>query len=384
VKSKVTFGIIGIGNIAQAQHLPNLTRAPHVRLKTICDMREDILRSMQEKYQVPHATTSYKELLADPDIEAVVIATRPESHAQLAIESLQAGKHVYVEKPLAETVDECQAIVNSQREAGRIAAVGFNRRMAPAYRKAKEIISTHGGAWNIYYRISDAFWQWGRNLPPGSRVIHELCHVFDILRYLVGSEVKSVYCVSSRPDDEVITLQFESGCVSTIMSSGYVKYDMPKERIEVITELGGFFVNDFVELQTFGLDDCDRIYCFAGHTHPDKDCEHAYLFEISGERAMLDLRRVCYRNYLLWEELTKHDEYTSEHEAVELFANRVMWFVNYMMDKGWLWAIDHLAQCILSGIPCELAGPEDGLWASRIAEAAMLSRESGKAIKLLT
>ncbi len=383
MSNKAVFGLIGAGNIAQSQHLPNLTRARHIELKALCDLREDLLRQMQEKYGISQATTSYQELLADPEIDAVVIATKPEAHVQLAVESLRAGKHVYVEKPLAETVDECRSVVDAQRESGKIVAVGFNRRMAPAYVKAREIISTHGGAWNVYYRISDAFWQWGRNMAPGSRVIHELCHIFDILRYLIGSDVKSVYCVTSRADDEVITLQFESGCVTTIMSSGYVKYDMPKERLEVITELGGLFVNDFVELQTYGLDDCDRICRFAGHTHPDKDCEHRYLFEISGEQAMLDLRRACYQNYIRWEELTGRDEQTPERREIELFADRALWFANYMMDKGWLHALDHLAQCILNGSKCLLAAPEDGLWAARITEAVIESRSSGEVVKLV-
>src|SRR5512138_3338129 len=108
---QATFGIIGAGGIAQSQHLPNLTRAPHVRLKTVCDLRADVLHSMQAKYRVPHATTSHKELLADPEIQAVVIATREDAHAPLTIEALRAGKHVYVEKPLAETPEACAAVV---------------------------------------------------------------------------------------------------------------------------------------------------------------------------------------------------------------------------------------------------------------------------------
>lgn len=120
---KAVFGIIGVGGIAQSQHLPNLSRAPHAFLKTACDLREDVLRAMQEKYRIPVAVGDYKELLADPEVQAVVVATREDMQAPLAIECLKAGKHVYVEKPLAETVEACEAVVSAQQASGKFVAV---------------------------------------------------------------------------------------------------------------------------------------------------------------------------------------------------------------------------------------------------------------------
>ena len=89
---QAVFGIIGAGGIAQSQHLPNIARAPHARLKTLCDVRADVLQKMQEKYAVPHATTEHKAVLADPEIDAVIVATREDMQAALTIEALQAGK----------------------------------------------------------------------------------------------------------------------------------------------------------------------------------------------------------------------------------------------------------------------------------------------------
>jgi predicted dehydrogenase len=244
---RVVFGLIGAGGIAQAQHLPNLARAPHTFLKTLCDVREETLERMQRKYTVPHATTDHRRLLSDPEIQAVVVATREDMQAPVTIEALRAGKHVYVEKPLAQTSEACDDVVAAQRESGRFVAVGFNRRFAPAYRKAREIVLAEGGARNLHYRISDEYWRWGKGYPPGVRVIHEVCHIFDLLRWITDSEVASVYCVASRPDDEAIVLRFHSGCVASIMSSGYATMDLPKERLEVITEKGAVTVEDFVE-----------------------------------------------------------------------------------------------------------------------------------------
>ena len=375
---RVVFGLIGTGGIAQSQHLPNLARAPHVSLKTVCDVREDVLSEVQRKYAVPHATMDYHALLSDPEIQAVVVATREDMQATLTIEALRAGKHVYVEKPLAETSEACAEVVNAQRETGRFVAVGFNRRFAPAYRKAKEIAGAEGGAWNIHYRISDEYWRWGKNYPPGVRVIHEVCHIFDLLRWLTGSDVASIYCAgASRPDDESLVLKFRSGCVASIMSSGYATMDLPKERLEIITERGAVTVEDFVELRTFGFAHRDPVYRFAGHTHPDREFTHKYLLEAEGASALYALRR------LGWSLRNASEASPAEQtDEARRYLNETSPHWNYMVDKGWLHALDHFAQRILSNEPPENAGAEDGLRASLLCHAAIRSRDSNMVVLL--
>lgn len=379
VKQSV-FGIIGVGGIAQSQHLPNLTRAPHVRLKTACDLREDVLQEMQRKYDVPHAESDHEKLLADPEIEAVVVATREDMQAKLAIEALDAGKHVYVEKPLAETPEQIAAVVDAEKRSGKHACVGFNRRMAPAYRKAKEVIDSDGGAKNIHYRIADEYWRWGKRNPPGVRVIHEVCHIFDILRWFTNSDPVSVYCVDSRPDDEIFTLKFESGCVASIMNSAFVTMDLPKERIELVSELGAVTVEEFVECRTHGYANFDNIYRFVGHSHPDQDLTHKYLLEKDGANALYALRRMG------WETRERHakDGGAGDLDGAELdlFVSKRCPHWNYMVDKGWLTAVDHFAQCIQSGERPKLATAEDGWWSSALSSAAIKSRESGEVVKV--
>lgn len=384
MKNQVVFGVIGTGGISGAQHLPNLCRAAHIRLKTVCDLDETVLRSAQQKFRVPHATTQYKELLADADIDAVVIATGEKTHARLTREALEAGKHVYVEKPLASTEHECQSVVDAWRDSGQMAVVGFNRRLAPATEQALAVIQSHG-IFNVHYRIADAYWQWGRNNPPGERVTHELCHIFDLLRYLTGSEVASVYCVESRADDESIVLKFESGCVASIMSSGHVEYDMPKESIEVIVDRGGFIITDFVEMQTYGLKDFDPIYRFAGHVNPGRDDAHEQLFAGYGAEAMAVLRRWRQHQAQKLEELRRRAPGGGGFPAqlaLEHYINDYAAGVNYMMDKGWLGALEHFARCILDGELTRLATPEDGLRAARVTEACIRSRKCGQVVTL--
>ena len=377
---QAVFGLIGAGGIAQSQHLPNLTRAPHVRLKTLCDLDQDRLTRMQARYQVPHATPDYRELLADPEIQAVVVATREDQQAPLAIEALRAGKHVYVEKPLADTPEKVAQVVAAQRQSGRFAAVGFNRRMAPAYGKARELLDADGGARNLHYRISDEYWDWGRNLPPRTRVIHEVCHIFDLVRWFTHSDPVSVYCVESRPDDEVFILKMSSGCVASIMNSGYVTMDLPKERLEVVSGRGAVVVEEFVELRAFGYPNVVPVQRFAGHSHPDRDSTHKYLLAQGGAEALYALRRMGWETRERRQALAAGEPVLDRAELDHFVADRAPHW-NYMVDKGWLHAIDHFASCVLTGEPPRVAGAEDGWWASRMSAAAMESRASGEAVR---
>jgi len=378
--AQAVFGVIGVGGIAQSQHLPNLTRAPHVKLKTVCDLREDVLKQMQEKYGVPHAETDYGKLLADPEIDAVVVATREDMQAPLAIEALRAGKHVYVEKPLADTPEAVAAVVAAQQESGKFAAVGFNRRMAPAYRRAKEIVCADGGARNVHYRISDEYWNWGRNNPPGVRVIHEVCHIFDILRWFTDSDPVSIYCVESRPDDEIFVLKFASGCVASVMSSGYVTMDLPKEHVAIVSELGAVVVEEYVECRTYGYADRDHAYRFAGHSHPDRDATHKYLFEQGGAAALHALRRMGWEQRARWQ-ATGEDGASLDAAELRNFMTVRAPHWNYMVDKGWLAAIDHFAECVLTGARPETACAADGLWSARMSAAAIESRGTGEVVR---
>jgi len=359
VSRTACFGMIGAGGIAQSQHLPNSARAPHVRLKTLCDKRADVLEAMQAKYRIPHAVTDAEVLLADPEIQAVIVATSEDAQAPLTIRALAAGKHVYVEKPLARDEASFRAVVSAHEHSGRHVAVGFNRRFAPAYRKAREVIRACGGPLSIHYRISDTYTRgWGRNYPPGTRLFHEVCHVFDLLRWFTGSEAVSVDCAASRPDEEALLIRFASGCVATVMNSGYGTPDLPKERLEVIADDGGVTVEEFTELRTFGTKAFEPVYRFAGHSHPDHDASHVEEFRQKGAEALFALRRKAFE----------------EPDSVP--------HLNYRVDKGWIASLDGFAAAMAEGAAPENATPLDALKAHLIAIAAVKSRESNKVTEI--
>lgn len=380
-KNKAVIGLIGLGDHSRKQHLPNLLRAPHILLKSICDLDEQILKKVQKKYNISNSTTDYKDLYDDPEIDAVVISTKEDTQAKLTVEALNAGKYVYVEKPLANTVEECRLVVEAEKKSGKFACVGYNRRRAPAYLKAKELLLKNGGAKNIYYRISDEYWDWGRFYPPGTRIIHELCHIFDIIRWFTESEIVSIYCLESRKDDNAFLLQTDSGCIVSIIDSGHVTMDLPKERVEIITERGAIIVEEFVELRTFGYKDADPIYRFSGHTHPDNEFMYKFLLEKCGSESLFAIRRA------LWELHQKYNEKeitkdSSDQAELEIFIKERAPVVNYIVNKGWLEAVDHFAEHVLAGTLPSLATAEDGLKASILSHCAMKSRDCSTVVKV--
>jgi len=373
---QTVFGIVGLGGIAHSQHLPNLTRAPHVRLKTACDLEAAKVEDAQAAYGIPKGVTRLEDLLADDEIQAVVIATAEAQHVPLTLKALEAGKSVYVEKPLADTAEACQEVVAAQRASGKLVAVGFNRRFAPAYIRAKQLAQQYGGVWNFHYRIADEYFRWGRNCPPGTRVMHEVCHVFDVLRWMTGQEVQSVYCVASRADDEVITLKLSGGCVASIMDCGYGALDMPKEYLAVMMEKGGVTVEDFVELRCYGKDE-PCVERFAGHTHPKSEFGYSPLYEKLGSEALHAMRRTAWE---LRAETERGELKGPQAQEAREFFGKVAW--NYTNDKGWLAAVDHFAECVAAGREPETAGAADGLRATQLALAAMESRETGRVVRV--
>lgn len=375
---RVGVGVIGLGNFARRQHLPNLARIAQCHLRVVCDLQSAVAAEVQQRYRVDKAVTDHRQVLDDPAVRAVVIAVRDDLQAPLAIQAMQAGKHVYVEKPLAETPEACGQVVRTQIATGMRLAVGFNRRYAPIYRKAREVIAADGGPRNVQLRMADDAWRWAHGYPPGYGIKHDICHLFDLLRWISGSEVVSVYCAASRPDDDVMILRLASGCVASITHSGHGTMDMPKERAEFICTRGGVAAEDFVELRTYGYLAFPHVLTFAGHSHPDAEFMHKYLYRDLGAQGMHAVRRMTWELRQRVEQ--KLDPEAPDAAEVERYVAQTL--PNFMRDQGWLASVQAFLQGILEGAATEHAGAEDALAAAQIADAAVRSRETGQVVFL--
>jgi predicted dehydrogenase/threonine dehydrogenase-like Zn-dependent dehydrogenase len=260
--TKVTIGLIGAGNFTGAILLPAL-KAAGGNLKIIASSGGLTATLLAKKYTIAQSTTDYRRVLDDPDIDLCVITTRHDSHARLTIEALRAGKHVFVEKPLAIHAHELNGIISAQQQSGKRVMVGFNRRFSPFARKMKVLLGPLSLPMNVVVTINAGFipadsWVHDRTIG-GGRILGEAGHFVDFITFLTGSYVRSV-CMnalgphySETSDSVSLLLRYENGSTGVInyFSNGSKAY--PKERIEVYSQERVLVLDNFRRLKTYGF-----------------------------------------------------------------------------------------------------------------------------------
>ena len=366
---KCRVGFIGCGALMNRQHIQNAHHSELLEVHTLCDINPEALESTAAKFPPVKRTDDHTQMLADGEVDLVVIAMRPEFHAKFAIESLRAGKPVYVEKPLGETVEKTREVAAASAETGLPVAVGFNRRFAPAYVDVKPLLENRAGEPIVYYRIADH--ERGRRAEH-PRILEEVCHVYDILAWLTGSEpVRVCATEGTHPNDNVITLAFESGASATILSSGKSSIEAPKEHLEVIWDHRAVTVEDFVEARFYGVPGMPPKRNYAGRRNISTPEAIRLSFGAdAGLEALLDARRRFNTAIEQKERGEPHDE-----EALRMP-------INYVMEKGWQQALEEMGTAVLEGRPPRNANALDGVRATVVALAGQESVETGGAVEI--
>ncbi|WP_130860687.1 Gfo/Idh/MocA family protein [Gracilibacillus phocaeensis] len=192
-------GVIGAGSISGA-HFESYANNEQVEIFAICDLNETRAKQKAEQYGATHTYTGYHELLANKEVEAVSICTWNNTHAEIAIAALQAGKHVLVEKPLCKTVEEALAVEEAVKSSGKTLQVGFVRRYAANTEIVKRFID-NGDLGDIYYAKATCLrrlgnpggWFADKERSGGGPLIDLGVHIIDICWYLMGKpKVKSI------------------------------------------------------------------------------------------------------------------------------------------------------------------------------------------------
>ena len=256
---KGVIGIIGAGNFTSATVLPNM-KAINADIKAIASAGGLSAKLMAKKGDISVATSDYKEILNDKDIDTVYITTRHNLHYQMTIDSLHAGKNVIVEKPLCLNEHELEDIIKAQQECGRMVIVGFNRRFAPLAVKMKQLLGE--GPKNIIATMNAGFIPqevWVQDMKiGGGRIIGEACHYIDLCSYLAGSRVKAV-CMNAlgenpqeNTDNASILLRYENGTNAVInyFANGSKAYS--KERIEAYAQEKILIIDNWRTLTGYG------------------------------------------------------------------------------------------------------------------------------------
>ncbi|MGV8135494.1 MAG: bi-domain-containing oxidoreductase [Mangrovibacterium sp.] len=258
--AKAVFGIIGAGNFSSSTIIPAM-KAAGADMKLIASAGGLTAKILAKKGNISKATSDYREILKDQEVDTIMITTRHHLHAKMVIEALQAGKHVFVEKPLCLNDAELQEIINAKSKTpDQQLIVGFNRRFAPLARKMKQLLGE--GPKNIVATMNAGFIpsnSWVHDLEVGGgRIVGEACHYIDLCTFLAGSRVKAV-CMNSlgvHPDENTdnvsILLKYENGTNAVInyFANGSKSYS--KERIEAYNQEKTLIIDNWRSLKGYG------------------------------------------------------------------------------------------------------------------------------------
>ena len=260
--SDVVVGFIGAGNYASRALIPAFKSAG-VELHTLVSSTGSSSAIVGRKSGFSTASSDTEGMLKNPEINCVAIVTQHDSHAPLSIDALNAGKHVFVEKPLALTLEQLEQLEAAHQTSGRHLMVGFNRRFAPQVQTMKRLLdakSTPKSFIMVMNAGSIPANHWTQDINKGGgRIVGEACHYIDLMRFLANSPISSVQTqrmgkngtVEIVDDKASITLGFKDGSFGTIHYLANGGASLPKERIEVFADGGTLQLDNFLRLRGY-------------------------------------------------------------------------------------------------------------------------------------
>jgi UDP-N-acetylglucosamine 3-dehydrogenase len=249
----VRWGVIGLGWFGEI-HADTLADMPGIELTALSTRRPDRLAELADRYGVAGRYTDYRELLADPAVDAVSITTHVHDHRDVAVDALRAGKHVLLEKPMAPTVEDCERIIEAARGSDGLLMVGHICRFDPRVALAKQaidegrlgrIISMHARR-NLSKAIGEA------NLDKISALMGDAIHDADLMLWFTGAAPVSVYAQEvhpgrcKHPDGAWAMMRLEGGAIGVVESIWHLPNTTPyaiDARMEIIGTEGALYVN---------------------------------------------------------------------------------------------------------------------------------------------
>ncbi|SNR98078.1 myo-inositol 2-dehydrogenase [Anaerovirgula multivorans] len=254
---KIKVGVIGAGRIGKL-HTENLVaHFPMVQVKSVADPFADKVRDWAEGLGIQVLTDNYKDIINDAEIDAVLVCSSTDTHADISIEAAKAGKHIFCEKPVDLTVAKINEAVEAVKEAGVKFQVGFNRRFDHNFKKVREVVKEGKIGEVQIVKITSR----DPEPPPAQYVqvsggifLDMTIHDFDMARYLSGSEVEEVYVTGAvlvdpaigeagDIDTAIISLKFENGAIGVIDNSRKAAYGYD-QRVEVFGSKGKVLVSN--------------------------------------------------------------------------------------------------------------------------------------------
>lgn len=254
-------GLLGAGTYASATLLPALDAAGFDAPTWIASSSGRSARHLAMRCGARRATSDVAAVLDADDVDAVVVATSHDSHAELAVRALVAGRAVFCEKPLGLSDDEVDRVEEAWRGSGQALMVGFNRRHAPSVETATRMLGAAGGPLVISYRVNAGTLpaaHWYHDRRQGGRLLGEVCHFVDTCNALTRQVPDLVWCTGAAgaeavlAEDLVVALRYPDGSTAAITYASAGHPSAPKERIEVLGRGHAIVVDDFREVVVDG------------------------------------------------------------------------------------------------------------------------------------
>ena len=259
---KGVIGIIGAGNFTSSTIMPKLKKIGG-DVKYIASSGGLSSTILAKKYGISKSTTNYQEILDDENVDLVFITTQHNTHSRMVIETINAGKNVFVEKPLALSEEELLEVIQSYEKNNVNISVGFNRRFAPLAIQMKKALGNDETPVNIVATMNAGYIPkdvWVHDMQTGGgRIIGEACHYIDLCSYLAGSKVISV-CMNAmgnnpaeNTDNASILLKYKNGSTAVVnyFANGSKSYS--KERVEVYSQQRTIVLDNWRKLKFYGF-----------------------------------------------------------------------------------------------------------------------------------
>ena len=264
-KDKINVAVIGCGGFAKEIHLPNLNRMEGFNLKAIVSRTGSNVIQTAKMFHSEYVSTDYEDVLRDKDIDMVLISTRHNLHAPMAIAAAKAGKDVFVEKPMALTLEECKELYKIVQETKINFTIGYNRRFSPITYEVKRLLENIKAPLFVNYRVNAGkvpkdHWVQDPTVG-GGRIIGEVCHFVDFINYIVDEEIISIYAESMPIDNKTVnnldniavTMKYRNGSLSILTYTSLGDNALEKELIEIYTAGHVIVINDFKSAEFYGF-----------------------------------------------------------------------------------------------------------------------------------
>ena len=380
----MNFAVIGCGALARMQHVPNIAKSPKTVLHTCCDLSDEALKECQEVHGSLHISKDWKAVVANPEVKAICLATTEKMRLPVIELAAEYNKPVYVEKPLARTLEEVYAIQKVVHGSGIPFCVGHNRRNSPAMIDAHRIFRSQmenpqicewrwdreedkrppradDGTATFTCRINDDWYSWkswvfDKKQAPYGPMLFEMTHFTDLCNWFLATDPVEVVAVETGMLNHAIIVKYAGGEIASLTLCGNGTFGYPKELYEAMGNGSMVVCDHMCEVRTAGIKDVPAkiIYPFLKDRHPEVGRQ-------GGIAGWLEKKTAACQ-----EALDKNDsslQFTAEP------------------NKGHAHAIDNFVDEIRGEGPA-VCGVDDAVMATRVAFAAIKSAKEGRIVKL--